>query len=124
MNQNYRKPLQSTQLEYFDVRQAVEDIQPGAYQKLPYTSKVLAEQLVRRCDPAILEQSLKETNNAAAEVIDTVICGGDFLRFVNLITQNVKAFLIWSRICIEMRIEIYNHGMLLSKMFIFLIQVC
>ena len=60
MNQNYRKPLQSTQLEYFDVRQAVEDIQPGAYEKLPYTSKVLAEQLVRRCDPEILEQSLKQ----------------------------------------------------------------
>ncbi len=60
MNNNYRKPLQGTQLEYFDVRQAVEDIEPGAYAKLPYTSKVLAEQLVRRCDPAILEQSLKE----------------------------------------------------------------
>ncbi|AWL29806.1 Fe/S-dependent 2-methylisocitrate dehydratase AcnD [Acinetobacter defluvii] len=63
MNNNYRKPLQGTQLEYFDVRQAVEDIQPGAYAKLPYTSKVLAEQLVRRCDPAILEQSLKELIN-------------------------------------------------------------
>ena len=60
MNKNYRKPLNGTQLEYFDVRQAVEDIQPGAYAKLPYTSKVLAEQLVRRCDPAILEQSLKQ----------------------------------------------------------------
>ncbi|WP_445116504.1 Fe/S-dependent 2-methylisocitrate dehydratase AcnD [Acinetobacter sp. WZC-1] len=60
MNNNYRKPLKSTQLEYFDVRQAVEDIQPGAYAKLPYTSKVLAEQLVRRCDPAILVQSLKQ----------------------------------------------------------------
>ncbi|MCW8040294.1 MULTISPECIES: Fe/S-dependent 2-methylisocitrate dehydratase AcnD [Acinetobacter] len=63
MNNNYRKPLSGTQLEYFDVRQAVEDIQPGAYAKLPYTSKVLAEQLVRRCDPAILEQSLKELIN-------------------------------------------------------------
>ncbi|WP_291371369.1 MULTISPECIES: Fe/S-dependent 2-methylisocitrate dehydratase AcnD [unclassified Acinetobacter] len=60
MNNNYHKPLQGTQLEYYDVRQAVEDIQPGAYAKLPYTSKVLAEQLVRRCDPAILEQSLKQ----------------------------------------------------------------
>ena len=59
-NQNYRKTLQSTQLDYFDVRQAVEDIQPGAYAKLPYTSKVLAEQLLRRCDPAILEQSLRQ----------------------------------------------------------------
>ncbi|WP_336953337.1 Fe/S-dependent 2-methylisocitrate dehydratase AcnD [Acinetobacter sp. AS167] len=63
MNNNYRKPLQGTQLEYFDVRQAVEDIQQGAYAKLPYTSKVLAEQLVRRCDRAILEQSLKELIN-------------------------------------------------------------
>ncbi len=63
MNNNYRKALQNTQLEYFDVRQAIEDIQPGAYAKLPYTSKVLAEQLVRRCDPAILEQSLKELIN-------------------------------------------------------------
>ena len=60
MNNNYRKPLQQTQLEYYDVRQAVEDIQSGAYIKLPYTSKVLAEQLLRRCDPTILEQSLKE----------------------------------------------------------------
>lgn len=50
MNTKYRKPLAGTQLEYFDVRQAVEDIQPGAYEKLPYTSKVLAEQLVRRAD--------------------------------------------------------------------------
>ncbi|MDY6480888.1 Fe/S-dependent 2-methylisocitrate dehydratase AcnD [Acinetobacter faecalis] len=60
MNNNFRKPLQGTQLEYFDVRQAVESIEQGAYEKLPYTSKVLAEQLVRRCDSAILEQSLKE----------------------------------------------------------------
>lgn len=50
MNTKYRKPLAGTQLEYCDVRQAVEDIQPGAYEKLPYTSKVLAEQLVRRAD--------------------------------------------------------------------------
>lgn len=50
MNTKYRKPLAGTQLEYYDVRQAVEDIQLGAYEKLPYTSKVLAEQLVRRAD--------------------------------------------------------------------------
>lgn len=50
MNTKYRKPLAGTQLEYYDVRQAVEDIQSGAYEKLPYTSKVLAEQLVRRAD--------------------------------------------------------------------------
>ncbi|MCH7395791.1 Fe/S-dependent 2-methylisocitrate dehydratase AcnD [Acinetobacter dispersus] len=50
MSTKYRKPLAGTQLEYYDVRQAVEDIQPGAYEKLPYTSKVLAEQLVRKAD--------------------------------------------------------------------------
>ncbi len=54
MNNQYRKTLPDTQLEYFDVRQAVEDIQPGAYDQLPYTSKVLAEQLVRRCEPDCL----------------------------------------------------------------------
>ena len=60
MNNNYRKPLQNTQLEYYDARNAINDIQQDAYEKLPFTSKVLAEQLVRRCDPKILEQSLKE----------------------------------------------------------------
>ncbi len=60
MNTDYRKPLQDSDLDYFDVRQAVEDITPGAYAKLPYTSKVLAEQLVRCCEPAALTDSLKQ----------------------------------------------------------------
>ena len=60
MNTQYRKPLASTDLDYFDVRQAVEDIQAGSYDTLPYTSRVLAEQLVRRCDPAMLTDSLKQ----------------------------------------------------------------
>lgn len=59
-NTQYRKALADTQLEYYDVRQAVEDIQPGAYETLPYTSKVLAEQLVRRCDPTLLNDALKQ----------------------------------------------------------------
>jgi len=60
MNTKYRKPLAGTQLEYYDVRQAVEDIQPGAYEKLPYTSKVLAEQLVRRADAENLSAYLTQ----------------------------------------------------------------
>ena len=60
MNTKYRKPLAGTQLEYYDVRQAVEDIQPGAYEKLPYTSKVLAEQLVRRADAENLTDYLTQ----------------------------------------------------------------
>ena len=60
MTNQYRKPLAGTQLEYYDVRQAVEDIQPGAYETLPYTSKVLAEQLVRKADAANLTDYLKQ----------------------------------------------------------------
>ena len=60
MNTGNRKPLPGTKLDYFDTRAAVEAIQPGAYDKLPYTSRVLAENLVRRCDPLMLTASLKQ----------------------------------------------------------------
>ncbi|UTW13534.1 Fe/S-dependent 2-methylisocitrate dehydratase AcnD [Marinobacterium rhizophilum] len=60
MNTQYRKSLSGTALDYFDTRAAVDAIQPGAYDKLPYTSRVLAENLVRRCDPATLTESLKQ----------------------------------------------------------------
>lgn len=60
MNTAHRKPLPGTSLDYFDAREAVEAIQPGAYDKLPYTSRVLAENLVRRCDRQILTESLKQ----------------------------------------------------------------
>ena len=60
MNTEYRKPLPGTQLEYFDTRAAVDAIQPGAYDKLPFTSRILAEQLVRRCNPEDLTDSLKQ----------------------------------------------------------------
>ena len=60
MNTNHRKPLPGTKLDFFDTRAAVDAIQPGAYDKLPYTSRVLAENLVRRCDPATLNDSLKQ----------------------------------------------------------------
>jgi aconitate hydratase len=60
MNTAYRKPLPGTKLDYFDARAAVEAIHPGAYDKLPYTSRVLAENLVRRCDPSTLTASLQQ----------------------------------------------------------------
>ena len=59
-NSQYRKALPGTGLEYFDAREAVDAISPGSYKTLPYTSRVLAEQLVRRCDPETLEDSLKQ----------------------------------------------------------------
>ena len=58
MNTAHRKPLPGTKLDFFDARAAVDAIEAGAYDKLPYTSRVLAENLVRRCDPATLEASL------------------------------------------------------------------
>ncbi|GIZ52103.1 Fe/S-dependent 2-methylisocitrate dehydratase AcnD [Noviherbaspirillum aridicola] len=60
MNTSFRKKLPGTDLDYFDTREAVESIQPGAYDKLPYTSRVLAENLVRRCDPLTLTPSLRQ----------------------------------------------------------------
>lgn len=60
MNTNYRKPLTGTSLDYFDVEEAVNAIKHGAYQKLPYTSRVFAENLVRRCDPKKLTDSLNQ----------------------------------------------------------------
>ena len=60
MNTQYRKSLPGTQLDYFDARAAIEEIQAGAWAKLPYTSRVLAEQLVRRCEPQDLIASLEQ----------------------------------------------------------------
>ncbi len=60
MNTLYRKRLPGTELDYYDTREAIEAIQPGSYAKLPYTSRVLAEQLVRRCEPDALTDSLKQ----------------------------------------------------------------
>lgn len=60
MNTLYRKPLPGTQFDYYDASEAIESIRPGAYATLSYTSRVLAEQLVRRCDPATLDESLRQ----------------------------------------------------------------
>ncbi|MCB1148422.1 MAG: Fe/S-dependent 2-methylisocitrate dehydratase AcnD, partial [Leptospiraceae bacterium] len=56
----YRKPLPGTSLDYFDTETAVNEIEADAYAKLPYTSRVLAENLVRRCNPEVLTDSLKQ----------------------------------------------------------------
>ncbi|MGH8085203.1 MAG: Fe/S-dependent 2-methylisocitrate dehydratase AcnD [Lysobacter sp.] len=60
MNTDYRKPLPGTALDYFDTRAAIEAIQPGAYDTLPYTSRVHAENLVRRAEPAMLTDYLTQ----------------------------------------------------------------
>lgn len=60
MNSQYRKLLSGTNISYFDAEEAVNAIAPGAYATLPYTSRVLAENLVRRCEPEALTDSLKQ----------------------------------------------------------------
>jgi len=64
MNTLHRKPLPNinhpTPLAYFDARAAVDALSPGAYDGLPYTSRVLAENLLRRCDPAQLDDALRQ----------------------------------------------------------------
>ncbi len=60
MNHAYRRPLPGTALDFFDARAAVEEISPGSWATLPYTSRVLAENLVRRCEPALLGDCLAQ----------------------------------------------------------------
>ncbi len=60
MNELYRKPLPGTALDYYDARAAVEDLQPGAWERLSYTARVHAENLLRRCDPEILSDCLRQ----------------------------------------------------------------
>lgn len=65
MNYTHRKPLPGYKLggmniDFYDAREAVDAIKPGAYKKLSYTSRVLAEQLVRRCDSSKLTDSLNQ----------------------------------------------------------------
>ncbi|MCG6349936.1 Fe/S-dependent 2-methylisocitrate dehydratase AcnD [Vibrio fluvialis] len=60
INSQYRKLLPGTNISYFDTEEAVNAIAPGAYATLPYTSRVLAENLVRRCEPEALTDSLKQ----------------------------------------------------------------
>ncbi|HLR17773.1 MAG TPA: Fe/S-dependent 2-methylisocitrate dehydratase AcnD [Alcanivoracaceae bacterium] len=60
LNTKYRKKLPGTDLDYFDAREAVNDIEPGAYEKLSYVSRVFAENLVRRCEPEHLTEALEQ----------------------------------------------------------------
>uniref|UniRef100_UPI0035BE8F9E aconitase family protein n=2 Tax=Spongiibacter tropicus TaxID=454602 RepID=UPI0035BE8F9E len=60
LNTAYRIALPGTELDYYDARSAVNAIRPGAYEGLPYTSRVLAEQLLRRCEPNTLTEALTQ----------------------------------------------------------------
>ena len=57
-NDKYLKKLEGFDTSYYDVKAAVEDITPGSFEKLNYTSRVLAENLIRKCPSADLKDSL------------------------------------------------------------------
>ncbi len=58
MNSQHRKPLPGTKLDWYDAREAVEALQPGAWATQPYTARVHAENIVRRADPARIDDYL------------------------------------------------------------------
>lgn len=60
MNSQFRKILPGTALEYFDARAAVDAIKPGAWDGLPYTARIHAENIVRKADPAIVTECLTQ----------------------------------------------------------------
>lgn len=57
-SEKYLKELEGFNTKYYDVKAAVEDITPGSFSKLNYTSRVLAENLLRKCPSVDLENSL------------------------------------------------------------------
>ncbi|MCH1926207.1 Fe/S-dependent 2-methylisocitrate dehydratase AcnD [Shewanella sp. C32] len=60
MNTRYREALAGTGLDYFDAAAAVNAIKSGSWDGLPYTSRVHAENLVRKADPAQLDSYLSQ----------------------------------------------------------------
>ncbi|MFN7213366.1 MAG: aconitase family protein, partial [Lysobacteraceae bacterium] len=60
MNTAHRKPLPGTRLDYFDAREAVDAIRPGAWATLSYTARVHAENIVRRAEPARVPDYLRQ----------------------------------------------------------------
>jgi len=60
MNYQYRKPLLGFNIDYYDTQAAVNAIKAGAYDELPYSAKVFAENLVRRCEPNKLTDALNQ----------------------------------------------------------------
>ena len=68
MNNAFRKLLPGTLLEYFDAPAAVEALRPGAWAKLPYTARVHAENLLRRAEPAKLEDYLRQLIERKREI--------------------------------------------------------
>ncbi len=57
-NDKYFKKLEGFDTSFYDVKAAVEDIEVGSFDKLNYTSRVLAENLLRKCPSVDLKDCL------------------------------------------------------------------
>ncbi|KGQ34496.1 aconitate hydratase [Gallibacterium genomosp. 2] len=58
-NKKYLKDLPDMPgVKYYDIKSAIEDISPHSFSKLNYTSRVLAENLLRKCPEEDLKDSL------------------------------------------------------------------
>jgi 2-methylcitrate dehydratase (2-methyl-trans-aconitate forming) len=68
MTNSYRLPLGDTNLFHFSAQAAIDAITPGAFASLPYTARVLAENLVRKCQPALLDVALRQLIERKREV--------------------------------------------------------
>ncbi|WP_255486390.1 Fe/S-dependent 2-methylisocitrate dehydratase AcnD [Luteimonas sp. MC1782] len=59
-NSQHRKPLPGTDLDWFDAREAVDAMQAGAWDRLSYTARVHAENIVRRAEPGRVDDYLRQ----------------------------------------------------------------
>ncbi len=67
MSKKYLKKLDGTTVEYFDIKEAIEELKEGAFEKLNLTSRILAENLIRKCDKEELKNSLLQIINKKAD---------------------------------------------------------
>ena len=60
MNKVNRKFLDGTNFEYYDTQSVVNSISKNSYSKFNYTSKILAENLIRMCSDENLSSYLSQ----------------------------------------------------------------
>ena len=60
MNQDHLQVLPGTTVRYVDARRVANALRPGAWEGLPYTARVHAENIVRRAEPARIDEYLQQ----------------------------------------------------------------
>ncbi len=63
MSKKYLKKLDGTTVEYFDIKEATDELKKGSFEKLNLTSRILAENLIRKCD------NKEEMKNSLLQII-------------------------------------------------------